>query len=265
MATAMNTGELIEHRRVAAGLTFSQLAHQLGLNADVVRRLSEGEQLDRLPLSTIRRLCRLLDVEIDQLLAGRRPARPPEPAPDDVKVEAAIARHGGVATREDLALALKWPLERLEAALRTLERRLQPTGIRLRQLGWNSYALTSNLQALSEEEARCLHRTCGGRMPLTTEAASVLLAIINHVGHDIWIIDELLGPHRDGANSLAQQGLVVQRHGSTEPDEDVIFSLRLRSWGYDIAADPKGRGTRRPRDAMFAANTRSITRNSGEG
>jgi transcriptional regulator with XRE-family HTH domain len=159
----MNTGELIEQRRIAAGLTFWQLAYQLGLNADVVRNLSEAAQLDQLPLGTILRLCQLLDIAIDQLLAGRRPARPPEPAADDVKVEAAIVRHGGGATGEDLALALKWPLERLELALRTLERRL--------------------------------HRTCGGRVQLTTEAASALLAIIDHVGHEIWIIDELRGPH----------------------------------------------------------------------
>lgn len=136
----MNTGEFIEQRRIAAGLTFWQLAHQLGLNADFVRHLSEGAQLDQLALGTILRLCRLLDIDIDQLLAGRRPARPSEPAADDVKVEAAIVRDGGVATREDLALALKWPLEPLEVALRILERRLQPSGIRLRQTGWNSYA-----------------------------------------------------------------------------------------------------------------------------
>ena len=73
-----------------------------------------------------------------------------------------------------------------------------------------------NLQALSEEEAQRLHRTCGGRVQLTTEAASVLLAIIDHVGHEIWIIDELFGPHRDGASSLDQQGLLVHRHGSVE-------------------------------------------------
>jgi transcriptional regulator with XRE-family HTH domain len=222
MATSMNTGELIEQRRIAAGLTFWQLAHQLGLNADVVRHLSEGAQLDQLPLGTILRLCRLLDIGIDQLLAGRRPARPSEPAADDVKIEAAIVRHGGVATREGLALALKWPLERLEVALRILERRLQPSGIRLRQTGWNSYALASSLQALSEEEAqRRLHRTCGGRVQLTTQAASVLLAIIDHVGHEIWLIDELRGPHRNGGNSLHRQGLLVHRHGSVEPDEDV--------------------------------------------
>jgi hypothetical protein len=92
---------------------------------------------------------------------------------------------------------------------------------------------------LSEQEAQRLHRTSSGRVQLTTEAASVLLAIIDHVGHEIWIIDELRGPHRDRINSLDQQGLLVRRHGSVEPDEDVIFSLRLRSWGYDTAADPK--------------------------
>jgi hypothetical protein len=74
---------------------------------------------------------------------------------------------------------------------------------------------------------------------LTTQAASVLLAIIDHVGHEIWLIDELRGPHRNGGNSLHQQGLLVHRHGSVEPDEDVIFSLRLRSWGYGTASDPK--------------------------
>ena len=42
MGTGMNTGELIEQRRIAAGLTFWQLAHQLGLNADVVRNLRKA-------------------------------------------------------------------------------------------------------------------------------------------------------------------------------------------------------------------------------
>jgi hypothetical protein len=50
---------------------------------------------------------------------------------------------------------------------------------------------------------------------------SVLLAIIDHVGHEIWLIDELRGPHRNGGNSLHRQGLLVHRHGSVEPDEDV--------------------------------------------
>ncbi len=43
----------------------------------------------------------------------------------------------------------------------------------------------------------------------------------------------------NSVNSLDQQGLLVHRHGSVEPDEDVTFSLRLRSWGYDTASDPK--------------------------
>ena len=67
----------------------------------------------------------------------------------------------------------------------------------------------------------------------------LLAGPVDHVGHEIWIIDELRGPHRDGVNSLDQQGLLVHRHGSVEPDDDVIFSLRLRSWGYDTAANPR--------------------------
>src|SRR4030095_13123241 len=55
-------------------------------------------------------------------------------------VEAAIVRHGGGAPREDLALALKWPLERLELALRTLERRLQATGLGLAKQAGTAHA-----------------------------------------------------------------------------------------------------------------------------
>ena len=84
------------------------------------------------------------------------------------------------------------------------------------------------------------HQSGGGVARRQERRHDELLAgPVDHVGHEIWIIDELRGPHRDGVNSLDQQGLLVHRHGSVEPDDDVIFSLRLRSWGYDTAANPR--------------------------
>ena len=62
---------------------------------------------------------------------------------DDAMVEAALALHGASITRHDLAVALQWELARVERALRTLDRRLATTGLRLSRDGWDSYRLTA--------------------------------------------------------------------------------------------------------------------------
>jgi hypothetical protein len=69
--------------------------------------------------------------------AGSGPARPRSGSRiyDDIAVEAALVEHGGVLTRDDLALALGWSLPRLERALLVLEQRLRPSGQRLRRVG----------------------------------------------------------------------------------------------------------------------------------
>lgn len=236
---------LIDQRRIAAGLTIWQLADRLGLNVEVVRSLTEieefsrdSEQLDRLGFGTIRHLCTLLDIDLNQLLASTDRERPPTAAADDVKVEAALADHGTAVTQEDLAATLGWPLPRLQAALHMLERRCLPTGVRLRRVGWNSYALTANLQALSGEQTAHLHRAHGDHQPLTPHAAATLLAAIERVDHTAWLEHEFYGQHREGVQFLQQHGLVTADRPGMQPSDDVIFSLRLRYWGYEPTDDP---------------------------
>src|ERR1700730_6026669 len=81
--------------------------------------------------------------------------------PDDVATEAAIARHGDVIGRDDLATALGWSPARLLDALEVLDRWLAGTGIRLRRTGWDRYTLEPSASALPGEHVRRLARLRG--------------------------------------------------------------------------------------------------------
>lgn len=221
---------LITERRIAAGLTIRQLAHQLGIEAADLRRLEDGFVRDPectwLSVATLSRICTGLDLDLSDLLAGDRPA-PSEGAADDIKLEAVLVDHGGVLTRDDLALALGWPLTRLERALLALERRLRPTGQRLRRVGWNSYTLRPSLNALSDTQRRELHRAHSGRTALKPAVAFILLGVINAGGRESWL-HRFPAADRNGVELLLRQGL-IERTGREHlaPTADVVYSLHL--------------------------------------
>jgi transcriptional regulator with XRE-family HTH domain len=168
-------GRLISERRAAAGLTVRQLADQLGIDARTLADFERNFSHDAgaIPVDLLHRICQALDLELAEVIDP--PTAAPQENADDRKFEAALVEHGGVLTRDDLAAALSWPLTRLERALLSLEHRLKPTGLRLRRVGWNSYALGPNLGVLTGEERRRLHRTHVGRVGLTESVAFILL------------------------------------------------------------------------------------------
>lgn len=99
---------------------------------------------DRIPLGVLRRLCLILDVDLTELVETR-PSRPDDEvgdaSGDEVRVEAALAEFDEGLSRDSLAEALGWPLERVVRALAAIEERLRPTGRRLRPIGWHRYAV----------------------------------------------------------------------------------------------------------------------------
>ena len=223
---------LITERRIAAGLTVRQLADQLGLNAAVLRRLEDNLPNDAegawLSVATLSRICTALDLDVSELLGGEKLA--PCQSADDIKLEAALVEHGGVLTRDDLALALGWPLTRLERALLALEQRLRPTGQRLRRVDWNSYTLRPSLRALNVEERRELHRAHSGRTALKPAVAFILLGVINGTGRENWL-HRLPAADRNGVELLIRQGLIEQTdRGHLAPTADVVYSLHLEPW-----------------------------------
>jgi transcriptional regulator with XRE-family HTH domain len=221
-------GLLITERRVAAGLTIRQLAERLGVDA---RRLELLERAlgDQVSVYLLERVCTALDLDPAEVLEPPAAAPPVTVAADDRKVEAALAEHGGVLTRDDLAAALGWPLARLERALLALARRLRPTGLRLRQVTWNSYTLSPNLGVLGGEERRQLHRLRAGRTGLAESVAFILLGVVNGYRSQNWLF-RLPPEDRQGVELLVRQGLIERetRDAYWEPSADVIDSLFLR-------------------------------------
>jgi len=60
------------------------------------------------------------------------------------------------------------------------------------------------------------------------------------VDHTAWLEHEFYGQHREGVQFLQQHGLVTADRPGMQPSDDVIFSLRLRYWGYETTDDPAG-------------------------
>jgi transcriptional regulator with XRE-family HTH domain len=245
----MNT-ELITERRIAAGLTIRELARQTGVAPAVVvdlewRRVPDAEQTG-LSVTSLWRICAALDLTMAELLDDGPPASgdPPEPADDDIAVEAALVEHGGVLTRDDLAMALGWSLHRLERALLVLEQRLRPTGQRLRRVGWNSYALCPRLGALQASQRRDLHRAHSGRVALGPAVAFVLLGVVNgDPGRAAEWLYRLPQGDRNAVELLIRQGLIKRDdRNRLVPTADVSYSLHQERWwlGEDDEAALQG-------------------------
>jgi transcriptional regulator with XRE-family HTH domain len=238
----MLDGELLRDRRIAANLSLRAVADQTGIPAQTLRALEAGRQAaDRqLTLASLERLTQLLDIDTGELFirparaatsggAARRQATDAGQYEDRdvVKLQAALLAHGGVLTRDDLAEALGWDLQRLEHGLGTLRDRLQPTGLRLRRTGWNSYALTPAPAALSSHERQRLHGAAGARQSLAPEAAAVLYEVTLGFRPASWH-HALLAAEPAALRQLRQRSLVrLVGRNQLEPTEAVLYSLNL--------------------------------------
>jgi transcriptional regulator with XRE-family HTH domain len=221
--------QLITERRIAAGLTIRQLAERLGIDAWTLEQLERGigRGGERVSVAELTRICAALDLDPAQVIGMPVTGSAAPAAADDRKVEAALIEHGAVVTRDDLAAALGWPLARLERALLALERRLKPTGLRLRRAGWNSYTLGPNLDVLTGEERRRLNRIHAGRAGLTDSVAFILLAVVTGYRTEDWLL-RLPPDDRRGIELLARQELIERdKRDRWVPSTDVIDSLQL--------------------------------------
>jgi transcriptional regulator with XRE-family HTH domain len=232
------SGRLISERRAAAGLTVRQLADQLGIDARTLADFERAFTHDAgaMTVGLLLRICQALDLELAEVIDP--PTAAPQESADDRKVEAALVEHGGVLTRDDLAAALSWPLARLERALLSLEHRPKPTGLRLRRVGWNSYALGPNLGVLTGEERRRLHRTHSGRVGLAESVAFILLGVVSGYRSQDWLL-RLPADDRGGIELLARQGLIEpSSQDRWQPTADVLYSLCLRDGDDGETATP---------------------------
>lgn len=147
---------LIAARCAAGGLSIHEAAKKAWVDPALLWDDAGRDGDDRIPVGVLRQLCRILDVDLTELAESRGPGGDAEDAaegpPDDVRVEAALAEFDEGLSRDSLAEAFGWPLERVERALAVLDERLGPSGRRLRPVGWHRYALGPHLGVLTVGE-----------------------------------------------------------------------------------------------------------------
>lgn len=137
--------------RLRSGLSQRALAAAAGTGAGVIARLEAGGSDRQLTLHRLRAISESLGGEVVDLLSTNDD-RPPEPAADDVKLEALLAHSGRHLRTDELATVLAWDLLRTGRALRALRRRLN-AGVTLRRTaaGWRLAAHESILSDLERQ------------------------------------------------------------------------------------------------------------------
>lgn len=175
---------------------------------------------DRIPFGVLRRISRLLDIALSDLVEAPEEPTVVEPG-DETRVEAALATNPAGLTRDHLARCFDWPLERVDRSIAMLEYRLRPTGRRVKRLGWHRYVLGPNLAILNPQERSHLARAITeGRGPIDHSTAMTL----RHIAQGWWpatITAPLI------VRELLQKRLIERRDGQFRLSADVIFSLRL--------------------------------------
>jgi len=218
--------DLIAARCAAGGLSIHEAAMEAWIDPIMLWEDPGLEADDRIPVGVLRRLCRILDVDLTELSESQSPRGDAEDdevgPPDDVRVEAALAEFPDGLSRVRLAEAFGWPLDRMERALAALEQRLRPTGRRLRPVGWHRYALGSHLGVLTPEERSHLRRSTSDG--LDHDEAAALFQIVRGFS-SVGLFST--GPGAQAVRSLLRQGLIERHSGWFVLSADVVFSLGL--------------------------------------
>ena len=242
--------EVVEQRRIAAGLTHAQLAERVGVAAVTgpVRLWQDGGH-DAVPLGLLERLCQVLDLHpVELFRAPRRAAQRralavseavPEVAADAQVLEAALAtlprpaaagQQTAAVSRAGLADVLGWPLPRLAAAIADLHDTLADRGVRLDvdvvADGRAVHGVAPRPGLLTTAQREALHRLTYADEALDVDTVRVLYAAADP---DIRCSERHRTISADAAVRLQQLGLVRRRHRARDLEltDDARYALLL--------------------------------------
>lgn len=224
MALAHLNRELVDERRVAAGLTIQQLAERVGVDRWFLRQSSRDD--DGVPIGVFLRLSETLDIPLEDLL--RADPAGLGPMSEDARAMAALADRGQM-TRAQLAAVFMWTLPQTAAALQRIDRRLRGTGLRLRRVGPQAYRIDADLSHLSVAERAHLRHLEMDETGLAPNVAAMLLAIVRGYGTRTWVNDNV-EPDDNCIEDLRRAGLVNQHERGIDIVPAVGYSLGLPGW-----------------------------------
>ncbi|MFB4294687.1 hypothetical protein ACBI99_44130 [Nonomuraea sp. ATR24] len=192
-----------------------------GISLEVLRKAPAPATIS---VEVLVRISEVLDIEVAELL-GRRPSdRIQHADEDDLVVEAALAQHGEL-TDADLAEALRWPLQRVDKAIRELTLRLLGTAIQVVRMGGHVH-LEPRPGVLPTQAEDTLRLVRQARIPLSVREAAVLLHLL-HQCHDPLL--EQLPLDWDTTQVLLQRGIAEQDEKGLHSHDDLSFAMALRA------------------------------------
>jgi transcriptional regulator with XRE-family HTH domain len=222
-------GRLVRERRTAMGWSVPELARRLGVQASVGWAIERGslQALRQLPLGALIDLSDTLDLDPAELFAATD-ARPREPKPDAMVIEAVLLRYRDGLTRETLASGLGWPPDRLDRALEALADNAATAGWRLRRVPGYRYRVEARRSALSVHQWRRLAQAAAstGRAdePLSIQAATLLHRLL-YRGRPV--ASESCGQDDPSVLDLLRQELIEDVGGRFGAVAEVTYSQGL--------------------------------------
>jgi hypothetical protein len=222
-------------RQRAAALSRWELGDLLGVHP---HQLPEGvvrPNLAFLPARVVVDLARQLDLHpvelvpgLDAVLDNRRTGAEPTSAPDAetdaLTVLTALATATGPMLVDELATALTWQLDRVQAALEHADAHPRLGGpLALRRTAPSTYTVSPRLDILTTDQRTAVLNTADQSQPLTVGQATALLAAI--VSRGVQHPD-----HEHAGGELRRRGIL---HADHRPDHiqaspEVLYSLRYR-------------------------------------
>jgi transcriptional regulator with XRE-family HTH domain len=233
---------LLQERRLALGLSLAQMANRIGISSPSLALLERGRGHGDTTLATACRIARELNTTLASLVEQEDPPQPP--ADDDRRVEAAIHEAGRQLWLADLCQALDMCRPRVQAALGTLERRLEGTGTFLRRSG-AAYSFGPRDGILSTADREGLARVRRSRSEIDIGEARMLRRAMLGQLDDAYLHRKLGGPGRAAIGALLTHRLL-------ESGPDVQLTLS------DAVAFSLGERTRPP--APLQSRSRRSTR-----
>jgi transcriptional regulator with XRE-family HTH domain len=234
VSSAIVDTQLVSKRRDALNLSQRAVGKALGVSSLLIRALETNPgSHSNLTLGFLERLAELLGVQTRELLAPRGAAISHDgdnnalcqTAEGDVARLLAMLMDDARTTlthRDDLALVLEWPLERLQGVVQQAKRTLPGLGMCLHIHPAGGYTVRPSHGVLTAHEQLLLARAKSRRGAMSITAARVLRAIALGDQYSDWR-RRCRNPQRVAIQTLLKRGLI----------EEADHGLRLT----DAAAD----------------------------
>jgi transcriptional regulator with XRE-family HTH domain len=223
-AVILNPG-MIRQRRLELGFSLQKLAKMSGIGLNRLAAIERGENHPDLLLADLVRLAKALSLTPAELMLAPAPG---PPAPDDIKLEAALHHLRLIRRRPTaIAAALGWNREQFAAAAAQLSSRLGATGVVLsrNESGW---MLGPRPGILSDSELDRLAEIEEVRDELNLRQARIFkLAIRGELTRTH--LQRMTNPADRTALAYLIKHKFIEEHddGSYRPTIPVAFSLRL--------------------------------------